>query len=80
MKQNMMGQQWHQLDHMHIICTSLQTDNHVSSTSNIDQQLEVFNASRGMLLLYFYSTFTTQFFLKISLRNWTEKHQIITKK
>ena len=24
--------------------------------SNIDQQLEVFNASPGMLLLYFYST------------------------
>jgi len=27
MKQEMMGWQWHQLDHMHIICTSLQTDN-----------------------------------------------------
>jgi len=24
----MMGWQWHQLDHMQIICTSLQTDNH----------------------------------------------------
>jgi len=28
MKQEMMGRQWHQLDHMQIICTSLQTDNH----------------------------------------------------
>jgi len=27
MKQEMMGWQWHQLDHMQIICTSLQTDN-----------------------------------------------------
>jgi len=27
MKQKMMGWQWHQLDHMQIICTSLQTDN-----------------------------------------------------
>jgi len=26
MKQEMMGWQWHQLDHMQIICTSLQTD------------------------------------------------------
>jgi len=26
-KQEMMGWQWHQLDHMQIICTSLQTDN-----------------------------------------------------
>jgi len=27
MKQEMMGWQWHQLDHMQIICTSFQTDN-----------------------------------------------------
>jgi len=27
MKQEMVGQ-WHQLDHMQIICGSLQTDNH----------------------------------------------------
>ena len=30
MKQEMMGWQWHQLDHMQIICTSLQTDNHAT--------------------------------------------------
>jgi len=28
LEQVMMGWQWHQLDHMQIICTSLQTDNH----------------------------------------------------
>ena len=28
----MMGWQWHQLDHMEIICTSLQTDNHASTS------------------------------------------------
>jgi len=28
MKQEMMGWQWHQLDYMQIICTSLKTDNH----------------------------------------------------
>jgi len=27
-----MGWQWHQLDHMQIICTSLQTNNHVSTS------------------------------------------------
>jgi len=27
-----MGLQWHQLDHMQIICTSLQTDNHASTS------------------------------------------------
>jgi len=27
-----MGWQWHQLDHMQIICTFLQTDNHALST------------------------------------------------
>jgi len=30
MKQVMMGWQWHQLDHMQITCTLLQTDNHNS--------------------------------------------------
>jgi len=29
--QEIMGWQWHQLDHMQIICTSLQTDNHAST-------------------------------------------------
>jgi len=33
MKQEMMRWQWHQLDHMQIICTLLQTDNHTSITS-----------------------------------------------
>ena len=29
----MMEWQWHQLDHMQVICTLLQTDNHVSNSS-----------------------------------------------
>jgi len=33
MKEEMMGWQWYQLDHMQIICTSLQTDNHDSISS-----------------------------------------------
>jgi len=32
-KQKIIGWQWHQLDHMQIICTLLQTDNHVSTSS-----------------------------------------------
>jgi len=32
MKQKMMGWQWHQLNHMQIICTLLQTDNHASTS------------------------------------------------
>ena len=28
-----MAWQWHQLDHIHIICTSLQTDNHANTSS-----------------------------------------------
>ena len=32
-KQEMMGWQWHQLDHMQIICTSLHIDNHASTSS-----------------------------------------------
>jgi len=29
----MMGWQWHQLDHLQIICTLLQSDNHTSTSS-----------------------------------------------
>ena len=32
LEQEMTGWQWHQLDHMQIICTLLQTDNHVSTS------------------------------------------------
>jgi len=32
-KQQMMGRRWHQLDHTQINCTSLQTDNHASTSS-----------------------------------------------
>jgi len=32
MEQEMMGWLWQQLDHMEIICTSLQTDNHASTS------------------------------------------------
>ena len=28
-----LGWQWHQLDHMETICTSLQTDNHTNTSS-----------------------------------------------
>ena len=31
-EQEMMWWQWHQMDHMQIICTSLQTDNHASTS------------------------------------------------
>ena len=32
LEQEMMGWQWHLLDHMQIICTLLQTDNHASTS------------------------------------------------
>ena len=35
-----MGWQWRQLDHMQIICTSLQTDNHASTSVFITQFLQ----------------------------------------
>jgi len=34
----MMGWQWNQLDHMQIICTLLQTDNHASTSSRQQQK------------------------------------------
>jgi len=35
MKQETIGWQWHHLDHMQIICTLLQADNHASTLSVI---------------------------------------------
>ena len=32
-RDGLLGRQWHQLDHMHTICTSLQTDNHTNTSS-----------------------------------------------
>jgi len=32
-KQEIMGWQWHKLDHMQIICTLLPSDNHASTSS-----------------------------------------------
>jgi len=32
LEHEIMGWQWHQLDHMQIICTSLQSDNHASTS------------------------------------------------
>jgi len=32
MKPEMIGWQWHQLDDMQIICTTIQTDNHASTS------------------------------------------------
>ena len=40
--QEMMGWQWHQLDHMQVICTLLQTDNHASTSSLIFYMSDAF--------------------------------------
>jgi len=42
----MMGWQWHQLDHMQIICT-LQTDNHASSSLLPDKLRKKFKGTLG---------------------------------
>jgi len=46
MKQEMMEWQWHQLDHMQIICTLLQTDNHASTSSLSFCRLDVLPATQ----------------------------------
>jgi len=38
MKQEMLGCQWHQLDHLQIICTSLHTDNHANTSPLVTQK------------------------------------------
>jgi len=45
MKQEMMGWQWHQLDHMQIICNLLLTDNHASNSPRSIYRLDAFPAA-----------------------------------
>jgi len=42
MKQEMMGWQWHHLDHMQIICSSLQIGDHAITSSLNFYRLDVF--------------------------------------
>jgi len=44
----MMGWQWHQLDHMQIICTSLQTDNHTSISPLMEEKIKPANPEDGL--------------------------------
>ena len=46
LKQEMMGWQWHQLDHMQIICTSLQRDNHASTSPLSFYRLDALTAAQ----------------------------------
>jgi len=39
MKQEMMGWQWHQLDHTHFVYTSLQTENHANTSPVFKNEL-----------------------------------------
>jgi len=47
MEQEMMGWQWHQLDHMQIICTLLQTDNHASTPALSFYRLDALSRSNN---------------------------------
>ena len=45
LKQEMMGWQWHQLDHMQVICTSLQTYNYANTSLLSFYRLDVLPAA-----------------------------------
>jgi len=46
LEQEMTGWQWHQLDHMQIICASLQADNHASYSPLILYRLDALPATQ----------------------------------
>ena len=62
----MTGWQWHQLDHMQIICISLQTDNHVSTSPLISAHCDFIFCAIQILLLTYLLTYLgpTQFFYR----------------
>jgi len=46
LQQEMTGWQWHELDHMQIICTSLQTDSHASTSPLSFYRLDILPATQ----------------------------------
>ena len=70
MKQEMMGWQWHQMDHMQIICTSLQVDNHACTSSLDFYRLNVLPDAQPTV-----STHWRQYYTY----NATEKVQLVLK-
>jgi len=76
-KQKMVRWHWHQLDHMQIICVSLHTDNHTSTSSlNFYRSNNLPNAQptalkhRRMLIYWFTNT-------SISLKMWTWLNKLL---
>jgi len=53
--QEIMGWQWYQLDYMQIICTSLQTHNHASTSSLRCSSWCPTNSVKSLKAIYFYS-------------------------
>jgi len=45
-RSKMMGRHWYQLDHLQIICTSLQTDNHASTSSPYFHTLDALSVTQ----------------------------------
>jgi len=60
MKHEMTGWQWHQLDHMQIICTSLQIDNHTSTSSLSLYRLDALPAAQPTVSKHWRRTRWTQ--------------------
>ena len=57
MKQEIIVWQWHQLDHIHIICTSMQTDNH--ATTSLWPFYGIGQAGHYIFILWFLSLRST---------------------
>jgi len=60
----MTGWQWHQLDHMQIICTSLQTDNHASTSPLIFYRPDALPATQSTASKHWMQNHITSYYLK----------------
>jgi len=60
LEQEMMGWYWHQLDHMQIICSSLQTDNHANTSPLSFYRPDALPAAHPTLVLPFHGHYIKQ--------------------
>ena len=73
----MWGWQWHKLDHMQTICTSLQTDNHANTSSlNFTDWMLFLMPNRQLKVVVVVVLTVVEIRINVNNSNTTKKHKI----
>jgi len=73
LEQEMMGWQWHQLDHKQIVCTSLQTSNHARTSPLSFYRLDALPAAQPTVSKHWRQSSNICYWLNICDCPWHER-------